>query len=113
MGCLVDASMLINNLEKLRKSTLREQIYEEVVQLIARLSLETDIPERSNIETSYTRDVCLRTTWSSADRLTTGGLVGSAYAEVTFQHVFEKKSKDLGISIAGCQSCYWRQRGRA
>jgi DNA-binding GntR family transcriptional regulator len=34
MGCLVDASMLIKNLEKLRKSTLREQIYEEVVHLI-------------------------------------------------------------------------------
>src|SRR6202049_2123043 len=35
MGCLVDASfMLIKNLEKLRKITLRERIYEEVVRLI-------------------------------------------------------------------------------
>jgi DNA-binding GntR family transcriptional regulator len=35
MGSLVDASfMLIKNLEKLRKITLRERIYEEVVRLI-------------------------------------------------------------------------------
>ena len=35
MGWLVDASfMLIKNLEKLRKRTLRERIYEEVVRLI-------------------------------------------------------------------------------
>ena len=35
MGCLVDAwFMLIKNLEKLRKITLRERIYEEVVRLI-------------------------------------------------------------------------------
>jgi DNA-binding GntR family transcriptional regulator len=35
MGCLVDASlMLIKDLEKLRKTTLRERIYEEVVHLI-------------------------------------------------------------------------------
>jgi DNA-binding GntR family transcriptional regulator len=34
MGCLVDASMLIKNLEKRLKKTLRERIYEEVVHLI-------------------------------------------------------------------------------
>ena len=35
MGCVVDASfMLIKNAEKLRKTTLRERIYEEVVHLI-------------------------------------------------------------------------------
>src|ERR1700704_2074690 len=34
MGCPVDASMLIKNMEKLRKRTLRERIYEEVVHLI-------------------------------------------------------------------------------
>jgi len=35
MGCVVDASfMLIRDFEKLRKKTLRERIYEEVVRLI-------------------------------------------------------------------------------
>jgi DNA-binding GntR family transcriptional regulator len=34
MGCPVDASTLIKNMEKLRKRTLRERIYEEVVHLI-------------------------------------------------------------------------------
>jgi hypothetical protein len=35
MGCVADASfMLIKDLEKLPKKTLRERIYEEVVRLI-------------------------------------------------------------------------------